>query len=343
MSGGIKYLRVSGDRIPQSDYNPLRQDCYIDQQLYPDTEMLDKDEMLIRPSTLSSGRPSREHVPCDLCGADDPAFLFEKETFHYVRCRRCELVYVTPRLRDHLQQQNNFYNVVTNGNVEAAAKWNRRPRRMRSLTRVARSYLTYKQTGVLLDVGCGFGTFLEAAESVGWKACGVEVASEPAFIAGRHHEVFHGFLSDAPYGPNAFDAVRLNNVIEHVSSPQAMLCDIRRVLRPGGLLHISTPNVGSFTAALLGAGWRYVQGENHIYLFGLKTLRRLLEAEGFKLMRVSTPGIRLRDRNGSRETQPFLVRKFTWRAVKCTEKVLNLAARITLRGHRLRVWAEKTA
>jgi SAM-dependent methyltransferase len=250
---------------------------------------------------------------------------------------------VTPRLRDHLQQQNNFYKAVTNGNVEAAAEWDRRPERMRSLTRVARSYLTYRQTGALLDVGCGFGAFLDAAECVGWKACGVEVASEPAFIAARHHEVFHGFLSDGPYRANTFDAVRLNNVIEHVSSPRAMVCDIRRVLRPGGLLHISTPNMGSFTEALQGVRWRYVQGENHIYLFDLKTLGKLLEAEGFKIVRVSTPGIRLTDRNGNGEARPFFLRKLAWRAVKSTERVLDLTARITLRGHRLRVWAEKTA
>jgi SAM-dependent methyltransferase len=305
--------------------------------------MLRKDEMLVSLLGTSPCPPSWEYIVCDLCGADDSVFLFEKDTFYYVRCRRCGLVYVTPRLRDHQQQQDNFYNIVTNGNIEAAAEWDRRPERMRSLTRVARHYLTYKQTGAVLDVGCSFGAFLEAAESVGWKAYGLEVASKPAFIAARHHEVFHGFLSDAPYSPNSFDAVRLNNVIEHVSSPRAIMCDIRRVLRPGGLLYISTPNVGSFTAALQGVRWRYVQGGSHLYLFDLKTLGKLLEAEGFKIVRVSTPGIRLTDRNGNGEARPFFLRKLAWRAVKSTERVLDLTARITLRGHRLRVWAEKTA
>jgi hypothetical protein len=101
--------------------------------------------------------------------------------------------------------------------------------------------------------------------------------------------------------------------------------------------------VGSFTAALQGVRWRYVQGENHLYLFGLKTLGKLLDAEGFKLVRVSTPGIRLMDSNGSREPRPFSLKNLALQAVACAEPVLDLAARITLRGHRLRVWAEKTA
>jgi len=299
--------------------------------------------MLVSLLGTSPCPASWEHIACDLCGADDPAFLFEKDTFHYVRCRRCELVYVTPRLRDHVQQQDSFYNIVTNGNVEAAAEWDRRPRRMRSLTRVARDYLTYKQTGALLDVGCSFGAFLEAAESVGWKAYGVEVASKPASIAGRHHDIFCGSLSDAPYEPSSFDVVRLNNVIEHVLSPRALVSDIKRVLRPGGLFAISTPNVESFTAALQGMGWRYVQGGHHIYLFGLRTMGRLLKTEGFKILWISTPGIRLIDKNGSRETRHFSLRKPTGRAVKWAERTLDLAARIALRGHRLRIGAEKAA
>jgi SAM-dependent methyltransferase len=195
----------------------------------------------------------------------------------------------------------------------------------------------------LLDVGCGFGAFLEAAKSVGWRVFGVEVAFGPASIAARHHDVFYGLLSDAPYEPNSFDVIRLNNVIEHVSSPRMLLRDIRRLLRPGGLLFISTPNVSSFTAALQGARWRYVQGENHIYLFSLRTIGKLLESSGFKVVSLTTPGIRLIEKNGKREVPSFFLGKFTGRAVKYAERTLDLAARITLRGHRMRIMAEKAA
>ncbi len=343
MSGVIQYPLVPGNDTLLSNCNLPRQNYDIHQQNYPDTEMLEEHGILKSPLGASPRAPRWEHVACDLCGEDDPSPWLEKDGFQYVRCLRCGLVYVTPRLRDHLLQQDKFYQIVTEGNLEAAAERDQNPRRMKSLIQVARSYLTYKHTGALLDVGCGFGAFLEAAASVGWRVCGVEVASAPASIAARRHNVFYGSLSDAPYEPNSFDVVRLNNVIEHVLSPRALVCDIRRVLRPGGLLAISTPNIESFTAALQGVGWRYVQGGHHIYLFGLRTIGRLLETEGFKILWVSTPGIRLIDKHGTRETRSFFLRKPTWRAMKCAERTLDLAARIALKGHRLRIRAEKAA
>lgn len=340
MSDEIQYPEVHGPLSSSYDLPTQNYDIHSDPAFRwpcPENKMFNS----VLQTSLRS--PRWEHVACDLCGEDDPTLWLRKDGFQYVRCLRCGLVYVTPRLRDHVLQQDKCYQVVTGRNLEAAAEWDRNPRRMRSLTRAARSYLPYKRKGILLDVGCGFGAFLGAARSVGWRVCGVEVAFAPASIAARHHDVFYGYLSDAPYEPNSFDVIRLNNVIEHVSSPRALLEDIRPLLRPGGLLFISTPNVTSFTEALQGREWRYVQGDNHIYLFGLRTIGRLLEIAGFKVVSLSTPGIRLIDKNGSRESQPFILRKLTWRAMKCAERTLDLAARITLRGHRLRIMAEKAA
>ena len=343
MSNAIQYPMVPGKGSSPSGHHLPGQNCDIHQPYYPNGRSFGEHGILESLLGTSLYPPRWEHVACDLCGADDPVFLLEKDTFHYVRCRRCGLVYVTPRLRDHFLQQEEFYQIVTEGNLEAAVKRDQNLTRMKFLTRIARSYLRYKHTGALLDVGCGFGAFLEAAASVGWRVYGVEVASVPTSIAGRRHDVFQGCLSDAPYGPDSFDVVRLNNVIEHALSPRALVCDIRRVLRPKGLLTISTPNVESFTAALQGAGWRYVQGGHHIYLFGLRTIRRLLETEGFKILWISTPGVRLIDKNGSLETRPFFLRRPTGWAVKWAERTLDLAARIAMKGHRLRIRAEKAA
>jgi SAM-dependent methyltransferase len=278
--------------------------------------------------------PRWEDVVCDLCGADDPVLFLEKDEYHYVRCRRCGLVYVTPRLRNHPQQQDRCYQLAMEASSEAVVELDRNSRRMKSLTRAARSYFPYKRKGILLDVGCGFGAFLEAAKSIGWKACGVEVASLPASIAARCHDVFHGYLSDAPYEPNSFDVVRLNNVIEHAPSPRALVRDIERVLRPGGLLYISTPNVDSFGLASQRARWNYVGGQDHIYLLGVKTLTRLLGTEGFEVIRVNTRGIQLTHKDLNLQT-------LSKRAVRSAERVLNAAVRRTLGGQRLRVWAEK--
>ena len=323
------HLTADTDRRYQAEVRPQRGDTRDGEGMYPSFGH--------RPYP-----PRWEHVICDLCGADDPAIWFEKGKFHYVRCRRCGLVYVTPRLRNHARQQDHSYGLAMGRNLAAVAEPDRNSRRMKFLTQAALSYLPYKRNGILLDVGCSFGAFLGAAKSVGWKACGVEVASLPASIAAHDHDVFHGYLSDAPYELDSFDVVRLNNVIEHASSPRALVHDIERVLRPGGLLYISTPNVDSCSLALHRAGWKYVGGQGHIYLLGLKTLRKLLETEGFEVVRLSTRGIQLTRKDRNLETLLLFLWKLSRKAVECSERVLDVAVRITLRGHRLRVWAEKS-
>ena len=78
---------------------------------------------------------------------------------------------------------------------------------------------------------------------------------------------------DADY----FDVVRANNVIEHLSSPRAMVRAVHRIIRPGGLFAFSAPNFDSLSVRLLGRNWPYIRGDHHIHLFGPKTLTRLLE------------------------------------------------------------------
>jgi len=67
-----------------------------------------------KDNPLLKSEEERIHVPCDLCGADTEELLFEKNTFRHVRCCQCGLVYVTPRLKDSIGQQESFYDGLAN-------------------------------------------------------------------------------------------------------------------------------------------------------------------------------------------------------------------------------------
>lgn len=285
----------------------------------------------------------RIHVLCDLCGADDSELLFVKDTFRYVCCSRCGLVYVTPRLIDASVQQEMWYDRIahSSGGFEEIASRDYRGSRKKRLIAEANAYRFYYKTGYILDIGCGFGGFLRAASEKGWPHPeGVEIAPPVAAYAQQFFSVKTTALEEDTYEKNLFDVVRLNNVIEHLSSPRKLVEVVHHILRPGGLFVISTPNFDSFSVAICGSAWQYIGGADHIYLFTPKALTLLLEENGFQVIRLKTKGIHLTPKNHDRRSSAFTQRLFG-KGIRVVERVLDRFVRHTSKGHRLKILAEK--
>jgi 2-polyprenyl-3-methyl-5-hydroxy-6-metoxy-1,4-benzoquinol methylase len=192
----------------------------------------------------------------------------------------------------------------------------------------------YQGEGGLLDVGCGTGRFLIAARNRGWRVAGVDLSEANALAAqGVGLDVRGTTLSGAGFTAASFDAARLNSVIEHLPEPLELLSDIARVVRPGGVLSLSTPNVTSTSARLLGADWHQLgrEGNAHVVFFSRTTLTRALEETGFRPIKWKTTGLRLRPR--ARDT--ILAR----RAAQVLQPFVGLAGK----GSRLHVFAERTS
>ena len=142
--------------------------------------------------------------------------------------------------------------------------------------------------GTLLEIGCAYGYFLDEARMRGWRVRGVE----PSEHAARHArerlglEVAAGPLGRRAPGQAAVDVVALWDVIEHLPSPRETVESLCTWLRPGGVLALSTGDVGSLTARLHGADWSLMTPPWHQFYFSRTTLRRLLEQSGFEVLRV---------------------------------------------------------
>ena len=151
----------------------------------------------------------------------------------------------------------------------------------------------------VLDVGCGEGGFAAAMADAGANVVAVDVAEEPLRRArSRHPELDLRLV--APEGPwqlddASFDAVWAGEVIEHVADTAAWLSEVRRVLRSGGSLIVSTPAHGRLALARLALSSRAFAEHfdplgDHLRFYDRRTLARLLEEFGFEQVTVRSAG-----------------------------------------------------
>ena len=136
--------------------------------------------------------------------------------------------------------------------------------------------------GMVADVGCGVGTLLGAIARgrPDDPAIGVEPDPEARAVAEEYSGclVYPG-LASVPW--NSCAGVLCYHVIEHVDEPEAFVQDLHRILEPGGLLVISTPDFDSPVARVWGDNYRMLHDPTHISLFSTAGLVGLLEATGF--------------------------------------------------------------
>ncbi|MFJ4877096.1 methyltransferase domain-containing protein [Streptomyces sp. NPDC088745] len=166
----------------------------------------------------------------------------------------------------------------------------------------------------VLDVGCGDGTAAATAAPLlpGHRIVGVDWSQDALRRASRRFATTKGELSAVrgqltdsglPFATASADAVLFSEVIEHLVDPDSALDEIRRVLKPGGHLMLSTPNLAAwYNRALLLAGVQPVFSEvslrgihgrpgrevvGHLRLYTARALRGLLTASGFEVVRTA--------------------------------------------------------
>jgi SAM-dependent methyltransferase len=141
----------------------------------------------------------------------------------------------------------------------------------------------------LADLGAWVGFLLAAARDRGWEARGVE----PSRYASQHARERLGLdvqtadMATADLPAEAFDAVVLGDVIEHLPHPGGALERARELLAPGGVACLMLPDAGSRLARAMGARWWSVI-PTHVHYFTRDSLRALLALHGFEVLEVDT-------------------------------------------------------
>ena len=149
----------------------------------------------------------------------------------------------------------------------------------------------------LLDVGAGSGWLVENMCAQGWRAEGLDFDARSVESArGRGLMMHAGGLAEQGFADAAFDAVTMSHSIEHVHDPVAWLAEVRRILKPGGVLSLATPNTRGLGHQVFGRHWFALDPPRHLHLFNAGAMSIALRAAGFKAFRVSSS---IRDANGT--------------------------------------------
>ena len=152
---------------------------------------------------------------------------------------------------------------------------------------MAKDAIPYRGGGNLLDVGCGGGSYLYRVKSWGWNAYGVEPSAAGA-AQGRSLglNVFQGHIEEAAFPDSFFDVVRLNHVLEHLTDPSRTFCEIKRILKPDGLVYLTVPNTLSLNFWLFGQNWYGLDAPRHVISYCPRALRFLCDATGFEIVEI---------------------------------------------------------
>jgi len=146
--------------------------------------------------------------------------------------------------------------------------------------------------GKLLDVGCGAGVFLHRMHDLGWSVTGIDFDAKAIENAKKKYgdglTFMNTDLPGARFPDNSFDAVTMSHVIEHVPDPVALLIEIRRILKAGGRLVITTPNIRSFGHEKFQDCWVGLDAPRHLQIFSLPALQKCARKAGFDAVKAST-------------------------------------------------------
>jgi SAM-dependent methyltransferase len=238
----------------------------------------------------------RQAENCFLCGGEGERLFCAGDSlattaqqFSILRCRRCGLHRLSPS--PSFAEALDFYPVdyepfraLRDARLNAWQRWLRR-RHWRLRCRAVRRF---RDGGTLLDAGCSTGDFLHELRQDGdWQVVGVEVNAQAAAYAQQvlgltvHQADF--CTLDLP--PHTFDVVTMWDVIEHVPDPLGALQAVARLLEPGGVLLLSTPNARAWQARLWARWWCGWEIPRHFYVFTRPTLEQLLAQAGFHVTR----------------------------------------------------------
>ena len=235
-----------------------------------------------------------EHTSCLLCASPTLTSLSSYEEVGLVKCQACGFVF--SKLIPTMEELVDYYS----NNYERTKYLS--PITVKRFHEILDRLEPYRKTGKLLDVGAGYGFFLEVAKQRGWEVYGTELTDEAiVHCESKGLNMFKGEFHKIDFENESFDAVVSIEVLEHLNTPKEFVAKASQILRKGGILYLTTPNFNSVLRYRLKDQYNVIEYPNHLCYYTPQTLQKLFSENGFNKLELKTTGIsitRLRTSQG---------------------------------------------
>lgn len=224
-------------------------------------------------------------MTCDCCGSPSWDPLFSENGVRLGRCRECHLHYVddipAPQQRMTEMEEGHYAGDQTIVDAMRQSRGENLLReRFEGFVDLARESVP---GGRWLDIGCGAGLLLRLAQDAGFEVEGIELSADRRALAAQATGApVHGVpVEDVGYPDASFDVISMINVFSHLISPTQTFAELRRLLRPGGVVVMAT---GEMTDGVQRGDMHHWNLGDHLYFLGDGTIDRYAAKSGFEVL-----------------------------------------------------------
>lgn len=222
---------------------------------------------------------------CPICKSRCTKYFAKKDIYLFHRCVNCKTLYISNMptqkfLAAYYEKQFSYADGLINENI-IRIRGKIILKKLRQLAPLAKT---------LCDIGSGYGFFLDEARKQNIDILGIEPSKQLIQYAFKKYSIksFSGTLEEfVRENERRFDIVTCIHVIEHVPEPKYFVSKLLKLVKPGGLLYIETPNSDSHLLYTERERYTFLIPPDHLWIFSKESIKKLLP-KNFQIIHVKT-------------------------------------------------------
>lgn len=233
---------------------------------------------------------------CPICNSSDfklflicKDYTVSRETFNIVQCNSCGFKFTNPRPeakelgKYYKSEEYVSHSNTSRGFINSTYQAVRKYTLFKKLQLISR----YFKTGTILDIGCGTGEFLNTCKNAKWSTLGIEPDNDVRAMAIKNYSLDVREEEDLKNLASAsFDIITMWHVLEHVPELNECVEELKRLIKPKGVIIIAVPNSNSYDARIYKENWAAYDVPRHLYHFAPRDIETLFTKHEMKVFRI---------------------------------------------------------